>query len=402
MTKTMQRVKQSDRAQDSGWFRRVLGHYPSGVTVITTVSAEGRPEAMVVGSFTSVSLDPPLVAFLPSRASKSWQRMRQTGRFCVNILAAADEHLCRQLASHDEHKFDGVNWKPGPTGSPIVDGAVAWIDCEADAVHPGGDHDIVVGRVVDLDLGESRTPLLFFQGGYGSFTAHTLVAANSGLTAQLAIAERARALLEGAARTIEGQVGIVHCDGDALTLLAVTGNPAGAPEVSAALGEGVPVAAPVGIWWASHAGEPARQRWLSGIADPGQREKAVAALEQIRADGGLTVGLDVVHDGVTRLLQDRAGGVPRQPAEEARAIAHLARDPRDFIASRFAPGDTAGDHPEVRALWAPVLDAHGTVVLGVVASGFSADRPIQDVARQLLHLAEGIGALAPHRSGETA
>jgi 3-hydroxy-9,10-secoandrosta-1,3,5(10)-triene-9,17-dione monooxygenase reductase component len=155
---------------DSRHFRTVLGHFPTGVTAVTAID-EGKPVGMAVGSFTSVSLDPPLVAFLPARNSVTWARIRRAGQFCVNILSASQLDLCGTMASRSDEKFTACSWRQGVTGSPIIDGALAWIECEIDAVHEAGDHDIVVGRVLALeaDTEGSGTPLLFFRGGYGAF-----------------------------------------------------------------------------------------------------------------------------------------------------------------------------------------------------------------------------------------
>ncbi len=125
---------------------------------------------MVVGSFTSVSLDPPLVAFFPAKSSESWPRIERAGKFCVNILASDQQPLCRQLAGKQLDKFAGVTHRLSEGGSPILDGVVAWIDCQLDAVHGAGDHYIVLGRVTALEVEKPGKPLLFFQGGYGEFT----------------------------------------------------------------------------------------------------------------------------------------------------------------------------------------------------------------------------------------
>ena len=153
---------------DSATFRRVLGHYPTGVCVVTAVDAEG-PTGMVVGSFTSVSLDPPLVAFFPAKTSSSWPRIEQAGKFCVNVLASDQQALCGQFAAKGPDKFTGVSHCVSANGSPILDGVVAWIDCTLDAVHEAGDHYIVLGRVVALEASTPGKPLLFFQGAYGEF-----------------------------------------------------------------------------------------------------------------------------------------------------------------------------------------------------------------------------------------
>lgn len=154
---------------DGATFRRVLGHYPTGVCVVTAIDPDGAASGMVVGSFTSVSLDPPLVAFLPDKSSTSWPRIERAGRFCVNVLASDQGDLCRRFASKGEDKFAGLAHRVSANGSPVLDDVVAWIDCTLDAVHEAGDHYIVLGRVHELDISRPDQPLLFFRGKYGNF-----------------------------------------------------------------------------------------------------------------------------------------------------------------------------------------------------------------------------------------
>ena len=154
---------------DSGAFRNVLGHFPTGVTSVTAVN-DGQPVGMAIGSFTSVSLDPPLVAFLPGKESGSWKEIRESGSFCVNVMAQDQMEVCGVMASHSDDKFANVNWSPGPSGSQIIEASIAYIDCEIEAIHDGGDHDIVVGRVIELEVLENKEPLVFFQGNYGTFS----------------------------------------------------------------------------------------------------------------------------------------------------------------------------------------------------------------------------------------
>jgi flavin reductase (DIM6/NTAB) family NADH-FMN oxidoreductase RutF len=146
--------------------REVLGHFASGVTVVTAVDADG-PVGFTCQSFSSLSLDPPLVAFAPARTSTTWPRLRQAGRFCVNVLAEEQSELSRQFARSGTDKFAGVGWAPGPYGSPVLEGVVAWIDGELWAEYDGGDHTIVVARVLDLGADASRAPLVFHRGAYG-------------------------------------------------------------------------------------------------------------------------------------------------------------------------------------------------------------------------------------------
>ena len=122
---------------------------------------------MAVSSFTSVSLDPPLVAFLPGKTSSTFPVIAERGTFCVNVLAAGQEQVCRALSVPGRDKFADVAWHPGPHGDPVIDRVVAWISCTIDAVHDAGDHHIVVGRVDDLEAGTAPSPLLFFRSQYG-------------------------------------------------------------------------------------------------------------------------------------------------------------------------------------------------------------------------------------------
>ncbi|MGW2824281.1 flavin reductase family protein [Streptomyces sp. NPDC001443] len=159
--------------EDKSHFRRVLGNFPTSVVAITTTGPDGRPEGMIVGSFTSISLTPPLVGFLADRSSNTFERIRAAGRYCVNALAADQETLCRAMAIRGADRFDGVPWTPSPLGNPVLDGVVAWVDCDLDQVIEIGDHHLAVGRVRSLHSESLKTPLLFFRGGYGDYFSST-------------------------------------------------------------------------------------------------------------------------------------------------------------------------------------------------------------------------------------
>jgi len=146
-------------------FRKVLGGYPTGVCVITSADGECR-FGMVVGTFTSISLDPPLVGFFPDKSSKSWPKIEQTGRFCVNILAVDQLDECMHFASKLENKFEGRTCKSSPANLPVLDAAVAWIECDIAQVNEIGDHLLVVGAVTAMERRDGGVPLLFFGGSY--------------------------------------------------------------------------------------------------------------------------------------------------------------------------------------------------------------------------------------------
>ncbi|WP_151480012.1 flavin reductase family protein [Streptomyces albicerus] len=179
---------------DPAEFRRVLGNFATGVTVVTSPAApvemesEGGPTDYVVPaspvspagpagfacqSFSSLSLEPPLIAFMVARTSTTWPRIARAGVFCVNVLGAHQGDLCRRFAVSGSDKFAGVEYDAAPvSGSPRLTGAPAWIDCTIHAVHTGGDHLIVVGRVDALGTSDGDdAPLLFHRGRFGRFTS---------------------------------------------------------------------------------------------------------------------------------------------------------------------------------------------------------------------------------------
>ncbi|MBV6726788.1 flavin reductase family protein [Nocardioides daeguensis] len=151
-------------------FRDTLGCFASGITVITTMSGD-EPVGMTCQSFASVSLDPPLITFIPARSSRAWPAIQRSGRFCVNVLAADQEHVSGQMATKGIDKFAGIDWTPArATGSPVLAGALAHLDCTIHAVYEGGDHFIVVGKVEHLEAHPEDAavaePLLYFKGRY--------------------------------------------------------------------------------------------------------------------------------------------------------------------------------------------------------------------------------------------
>lgn len=153
---------------DPTLFRKVLGHYPTGVVIVAS-KVDDEPVGLAIGSFFSVSLDPPLVGFCVARSSSSWPRIEPTGVFGITVLAEDQQDTSGRFASSAEDKFEGQQWFPAPvTGSPLLEGGVGHIDCELHSVNDGGDHVIVLGRVRHLGVHRPETgPLLFLRGGYG-------------------------------------------------------------------------------------------------------------------------------------------------------------------------------------------------------------------------------------------
>lgn len=163
------RAAPGSRGLEQGELRTVLGHFASGVAVVTGLH-DGQPAGFTCQSFFSLSLEPPLVAIAPGKVSTSWPRISGGRAFCVNVLTDAQEAVCRTFADPGADKFAGLGWSPGATGAPRLDGALAWVDCAVEQVSEAGDHYLVVGRVVDLGTGQGE-PLLFYRGGFGTFKA---------------------------------------------------------------------------------------------------------------------------------------------------------------------------------------------------------------------------------------
>jgi 3-hydroxy-9,10-secoandrosta-1,3,5(10)-triene-9,17-dione monooxygenase reductase component len=147
-------------------FREALGRFATGVALVTA-APDGEPAGLIVNSLTSVSLEPPLLSFCPSRSSLTWSRMRQTGRFGVNVLGRQHERYAIRATPAGADRFADLGWELGQGGVPLLTDALASLECEIVAEHPAGDHWIVVGRVDDLRISPVDEPLVFFAGGFG-------------------------------------------------------------------------------------------------------------------------------------------------------------------------------------------------------------------------------------------
>ena len=151
-------------------FRYGVGHFASGVTVVTTWDADGRPTGFTANAFTSVSLDPPLVLVCVDHKAQSYPAMQASGRFAVNILSLGQEALSKRFAVSGGDKFDGIAWSTGPGRLPLLSGALAALECQTLHAYPGGDHTIFVGRVEAVQAQDAE-PLLYYRGSYSRLSA---------------------------------------------------------------------------------------------------------------------------------------------------------------------------------------------------------------------------------------
>ncbi len=154
-------------AFDSESFKDAMSRFTTGVTIVSGIE-DGEPVGFTCQSFVSLSIDPPFVAVAPARTSTSWPRIARAGTFCVNVLGDHQEDLCRGFAVSGGNKFEGVAWHPAPeTGAPVIEGSLAWVDCHVELVHDAGDHELIIGKVLDLGTNDG-VPLLFFRSRFAT------------------------------------------------------------------------------------------------------------------------------------------------------------------------------------------------------------------------------------------
>ncbi len=326
-------------AVDSAQFRETLGHYPTGVAVVTAVAEDGRPAGMVVGTFSSVSLDPPMVAFFPAVDSRSFQQIRTARAFCVNVLAADQEALCRRFATGGVDKFEGVRWRPGPLGAPILEDAVSWVECTFQDVREAGDHFIVLGLVHDLAVERSTLPLLFFQGGYGRFSPGSLMATPDPELIQAAqLAETIRSQVEDLSTELGVDCGVlVKIRGDAVQVLAANGGPVAEPFP---LGHRQPIVPPLGAVFMVDSSTEDIEEWLQRAPDDdgGRRDFYRARLDKVRECG---YSLLAAEPRLLRRQQDALSAfelsdrLPRHEREVRQATSELA----ELFCPDLVPGE---------------------------------------------------------------
>ncbi len=155
----------SSAAVEPTEFRKALAQYATGVTVITTLAPDGAPAGMTANSFTSVSLDPPLVLWSVSREAASFDAFRRGSRYLVHVLAGDQLALAQRFATRGADKFGETNWQPGPHGLPLLAGGVAWFECSNRSQYDEGDHVILVGRVESFGA-NGGSPLIFHASRY--------------------------------------------------------------------------------------------------------------------------------------------------------------------------------------------------------------------------------------------
>lgn len=347
--------------RDPQHFRTVLGHFPTGVAAVTSIGEDGGPIGMIVGSFTSVSLDPPLVAFLPAKQSSTAPRIVGSGRFLVNVLGAHQEPVSRAFVTGGDSRFDSVGWTRSPGGLPLLDDAVAWIECDLETVHEAGDHDIVVGKVCALEAVSSAPPLIFFQGGYGRFASLSLAAAGEpDLVDQLRLVDVARPFMEELAALTEVECLASSAIGEESVLLATAGTPVDGRTYSR-VGQRLPLDPPLGA--ALVAWSPAASSAWKARANTGSGTDRADELDQMLArvrDRGWSVttwsdDLRALEATVDDTL--RYGVTPQARRSVRELVGQLTteHEPADL--------DGLGCEQRLRSVTVPVVGGRDEVVL---------------------------------------
>ncbi|WP_433505460.1 flavin reductase [Pseudonocardia halophobica] len=347
---------------DSVRFRRVLGRFPTGVVVVTAIGSGGRPAGMAVGSFTSVSLVPPLLAFFPDKGSSSFPQIRASGSFCVNVLSADQEPVCRAFATKGADKFAGLGWRPAGSGSPILDGVVAWMDCDIETIDRAGDHFIVLGRVRDLQAGPAELPLLFFQGGYGHFSSLSLSApAEPDLLEQLRLVDAARGEMERVSAALDVECLAAATVRDQVVIVASSGEPR-AGQSTTRVGQRMPFVPPLGTLLVAWEPPAAVQAWLDRL-DPKLPERDAGhyrqLLERVRRRGwsiSLASAERIAFEAALTQLSVQSPTPEQEKAvrDTAGRVGWLGHEPDDLAAGQTYP---------VRNVSGPIFNSDGRCVL---------------------------------------
>ncbi|AWB90209.1 flavin reductase family protein [Salinibacterium hongtaonis] len=345
-------MDRDDHVIDPARFRQVLGHYPTGVVVITAMTSDGTAMGMTVGSFSSVSLDPMLVSFMPTAASRSFAALRTATSFCVNVLAADQEILARRFARSGA-SFDGVAWSLADTGAPVLEGTVASIHCTFDSVLEAGDHYVVLGAVQSLDVHRPVSPLLFFQGGYGKFSIASVDDHSPGeMIESVHLAESFRADMQDVADAVGAECSALTLVGSDLTVVST----ALADGVTAQgnLGSRIPYIPPLGEMYAALDTPEAAERWLGrapALEDEGVMERYRRRLALARERGwSMSFAGEYPDVALVDALRDYSGGdlTPVRLAEIREVIRSANRyyEHRDLV---------DGERYDITSIVAPVM-----------------------------------------------
>jgi flavin reductase (DIM6/NTAB) family NADH-FMN oxidoreductase RutF/DNA-binding IclR family transcriptional regulator len=359
-----------DSQIDPATFREVLGNYPTGVAVVTAITAGEVPVAMVVGTFSSVSLDPPLVSFMPRRESGTFARLQAADHFTVSLLAHDQVDVSNEIARSTADVFSTRNWTVSDSGNPVVGGALASIDCRFEDILDAGDHFIVLGAVTSLTVHRREAPLVFFQGAYGGFMPVGRMSNSDFHLAEsvAAVAQQVDTLAD-LSSLIGAEVSVLRRIEQDMFIVGVT--PGGG---QTRLGDRFPLYPPLGELFVAW-DEAAADAWVKKSRDPDTHEVLRARLGRARALGWAASFSNAYRsEEVEGALQQYSAGL-LVPATQ-RAVERVLARVGDFYGDEpIEPGHTYPIH----GLVVPIFDSHNNVAFVLNASGFDCDMRGEDV-----------------------
>ncbi len=380
-------------------FRQTLGHYPTGVAIITA-TVDDRPVGMVVGSFTSVSLDPPLVAFFADNGSETWATLKRSGSFCANVLSSPQEALSRQFVKRGTDRFADIAWAPAPSGSPILDSVVAWVDCDIVSVTEYGDHQMVVGRVRDLAANDPVPPLIFHRGGYGEFNQRSLISApERDLVDALKLVDISRGILDRLSADLHLECTVTAAIGSNSVVLARI-FPEFTDAVGSPVGYRVPLAPPLGPALMAWATQEELDAWFARspvrLTDEAKGQY-LELLARLREDGWAWFSKDTDFQRIQTLLDTAA--MEGRPKEEVHRDAQRIVGEPGF---RFMPDPLdPGTRHELYSVVAPVVLPDRDTVIGINVIGggkvFTAEQ-IAAIGERLRNAAASVAQLGSMRA----
>ena len=315
------------------------------------------------------------VASRASRGSasiKSWSKLRPCRSFCVNILSADQEPICRKLASKEADKFAGTPHRFSSAGNPILDGVVAWIDCLQYSVSEAGDHDVVLGRVLELDVVNQQLPLLFFQGGYGRFSPASLAAIDSPIITQpqLQLVNRARPFMETLASELSACCIATVPSGPELVVVASAGTPK--QDLTPMLvGQRLPFRPPTGAIFAAWLPSQELEKWLADARANARGDEFRRQIATVRSRG-YSLGLhnDARRAFIAKLSKLTNSNYEAHHPELQQLIAALEYDPTELSSDALSA---------VRLISAPIFDRNERVLMVFTLHSFTKPSKQEDI-----------------------
>lgn len=275
-------------ARRSDGLSEILGHYPTGVVIVTAVAADGSPIGAVAPTFTALSLDPPVISYTAEAGTATTERLASAAYVCVNLVAADQEALCRRFlaaAECDTDPFEGLATRPTRLGAPVLDGVLGWMECRPQQILSVGDRELVLCEVTDQSAERDSLPLLRFQEGYGGFSPSSLAIARPGEFQDLAqLVSVARAEMELLGRELGAECSIVAPSGGDLVFVATASHSDSAPT---RLGFHMPLIPPLGTLFVDSPKGPTSAEWMERLPDRSPATVALAReqLSRVRRRG---------------------------------------------------------------------------------------------------------------------